>query len=273
MTIAAAFVCNNGVILGADTEVTRSATCKTYESKIHRIHPDVDVYLTYCGFPDYVRELIERVRDASGITRNPVDVMLTPDECFDLIRTLYQTDMEKETQKPPENVMWNELLVAVRRNMHYLFKAKYDYRITVYHLNGNSVVPVDRYATIGIGSDIGHAIFGPVYRQFAPTIEAAFDMINALRRVKTTVPGCGGPSDILMIENDSEWKFDSIPYDEIKQIESDCEFLDENLRYLYEWMPSSISDEGFEHNFEHLKKRLTARRSQPNRLNFPWKPS
>jgi 20S proteasome alpha/beta subunit len=45
MTIAAAFVCNNGVVLGADTEVTRSQSCKTYESKILSIHHDVDLYL------------------------------------------------------------------------------------------------------------------------------------------------------------------------------------------------------------------------------------
>ena len=60
MTIAAAFVCNDGVILGADTEVTRSAVCKTYESKILRINDNVDVYLTYCGNVDFVREMIER---------------------------------------------------------------------------------------------------------------------------------------------------------------------------------------------------------------------
>jgi 20S proteasome alpha/beta subunit len=124
MTIAAAFICHNGVVLGADTEVTRSLVSKTYESKIHGIHRSVDVYLTYCGGVDYVRELIERVREAAGITRNPVDVKLSPDECFDLVRTFYQSDMERELQKPPESVQWTELLVAVRRNMHHLHKAE-----------------------------------------------------------------------------------------------------------------------------------------------------
>lgn len=272
MTIAAAFICHNGVVLGADTEITRSSISKTYESKVHGIHHKVDVYFTYCGYPDYVRELIERVRETAGLIHNPVDVKLTPDECFELIRTLYQADMERELQKPPENVMWTELLVAVRRNMHYLFKAEYDYRTSVYHLNGNSVVPVDRYAAIGIGADIAHAVFGPIY-QHTSTLESAFNMIDALRRVKTTVPGCGGSSTVMTIANSGDYPIAVVPSNEIKQIEADCEFLDEQLRRLYQWFPSSIPDEGFEHNFSTLKKKLLERRSQPNRLKFPWKPS
>jgi 20S proteasome alpha/beta subunit len=271
MTIAAAFVCHNGVVLGADTEVTRSAISKTYEKKILGIHHNVDVYFTYCGNVDYVRELVERVRDEAGITRNPVDVKLAPDECYDLIRKFYQSDMEREAQKPPEDVIWTELLVAVRRNMHYLFKAEYDYRTTVYHLNGNSVVPVDRYAAVGIGADIAHAVFGPIY-QHASTVEAAFNMIDALRRVKSTVPGCGGLSTIMTIADSGDYPVDLVPSDEIKQIEADCEFLDQNLRYLYQWFPSSMPGDGFEHNFSTLKKRLSERRSKAGRLKYPYVP-
>jgi 20S proteasome alpha/beta subunit len=273
MTIAAAFVCHNGVVLGADTEVTRSPFSKTNESKIHGIHNNVDVYLTYCGGVDYVRELIERVRDASGITYNPVDVKLSPDECFELIRNFYQTDMAAELQKPAESVMWTELLVAVRRSMHHLHKAEYEYRTTVYHLNGGSVVPVDRYAAIGIGADIAHAVFGPIYQGHVGVLESSFNMVYALRRVKATVPGCGGNSTVMTIANAGDYPVDLIPSAELKQIEDDCEFLDNKLRMLYQWVPSSLTEEGFEHNFEVLKKRIIERRSQPNRLNFPWKSS
>jgi 20S proteasome alpha/beta subunit len=109
MTIAAAFVCNNGAVLGADTEITRSPFSKTYDSKILRIHHNVDLYLTYTGSVDFVREMIERVKEATGLVRNPVDKAPTPDECFDLIRSEYQAEMERELQKPPENVLWTEV--------------------------------------------------------------------------------------------------------------------------------------------------------------------
>jgi 20S proteasome alpha/beta subunit len=269
MTIAAAFVCNNGVVLGADMEVTRSAISKTYESKTLGIHSKVDVYLTYCGGVDYVRELIERVRDASGITHNPVDVNLKPDECFSLLKDFYQADMEKELEKPPENVQWTELLVAVRRDMYHLHKAEYEYRTTVYHLNGNSVVPVDRYAAIGIGADIAHAVFGPIYNSWSGILEASFDMIDALRRVKATGPGCGGCSTVMTIANYGDHPIDFVPSDEILQIESDCEFLDENLRFLYRWMSSPGSKQRFNKNISLLRKRLTERRATPGRLTFP----
>lgn len=271
MTIAAAFVCHNGVVLGADTEVTRTALSKTYENKILGIHADVDVYLAYCGNVDYVRELVERVRDAMGITHNPVDVKVKPDDCYELIRGFYQEDMRREAQKPPENIIWTELLVAVRRNMHYLYKAEYEYRTTVYHLNGDSTVPVDRYAAIGIGADIAHAVFGPIYQRRS-TLEATFDMIDALRRVKTTVPGCGGASTIMTLVNSGDYPVDLVPTEEIKQIEEDCEFLDKNLRHLYQWVPSSTPNERFEDTFSLLKKRILERRSKPGRLKFPFAP-
>jgi 20S proteasome alpha/beta subunit len=272
MTIAAAFICNNGVVLGADTEVTRSVTSKTYESKILRIHHNVDLYLTYSGNVDFVREMIERVKEKTGLVHNPVDTKPSPDKCFDLIRAEYQAEMERELQKPPDSIFWTELLVAVRRDMYHLHKAEYEYRTTVYHLKGQSVIPVDHYAAIGIGSEMGHAIFGPLYRKFALTLEGAFIMINALRRTKASVPGCGGSSNILMIANSGDWPIEEIPQAEIKQIEADCEFLDQNVGYLYEWFPSSLSKKGFEHNFRVLKNRLLERRSRPGRLKFPLLP-
>jgi hypothetical protein len=221
---------------------------------------------------DYVRELVERVRDAAGITHNPVDVKLTPDECFDLIRSFYQADVEAEAQKPPETVLWTELLIAVRRSMHYLHKAEYEYRTTVYHLNGKSTVPVDQYAVIGIGSDIAHAVFRPIYQGTTGTLEAAFGMIDALRRVKTTVPGCGGLSTVMRIANSGDYPVDAVPSDEIKQIEADCEFLDRYVRPLYHWVPSSMQSDRLERNLDMLKQRLVERHNQLGRLKFPYVP-
>lgn len=62
MTVAAGFVCNNGIVLGADSEITHSETSKTNESKIIRIHPSGDVFLTYSGDTYFVRDLVARLR-------------------------------------------------------------------------------------------------------------------------------------------------------------------------------------------------------------------
>lgn len=269
MTIAAAFICNDGVLLGADTEITYSDFSKAYESKILDIHHNVDLYLTYAGSPYFVREIIESVKKATGLLHNPVDIKPSPDECFNLLCGTYQTAYEREQQKPQEEAILTELLVAVRRDMHHLFKAEYEYRTTVYHLAGKDITPIDRYAVIGIGRDAARTLFDPFYQKFSLTTEGAFAMINAIRRTKASVPGCGGSSNILTIRNSGDWPVSEIGQDEIKQIEADQNFLDENLRNLYEWMPSSISDEGFEYNFNVLKRRIAERRSQANRLKIP----
>jgi 20S proteasome alpha/beta subunit len=56
MTVAVGLVCNNGVVLAADTEVTYvGGTGKRYESKIFPIRPEAGCYLTYTGNPDFAK--------------------------------------------------------------------------------------------------------------------------------------------------------------------------------------------------------------------------
>jgi hypothetical protein len=132
-------------------------------------------------------------------------------------------------------------------------------------------MPVDRYVAIGIGADIAHAVFGPIY-QSTNILDGSFNMIDALRRVKTTVPGCGGPSTLLTIANEGDYPIDTVPSNEIKQIEADCEFLDEKLRHLYQWLPSSLAHQKFDRNLSILSKNLRERRKQAGRLKYPYVP-
>lgn len=269
LTIAAGFVCHNGVVLGADSEITHSTSSKAYQSRIHKIHPDIGIHFVYAGDVADVRGLVEKTRKQTGLLHNPFGRLPTPDECFEIICAEYQAMIEKQLKKPADQVSWSELLVAVRQDMTHLAKAEIDFETTLYHLNGDQVTPVDRFEFIGIGNEVGRAIFDPLYQKES-VLESVFSIINAIRRVKTAVPGCDGPTHVLTVKNSGEWPIEEVGQLEIEQIEKDSEFLDKQLRLLYQWFPSSMPDESFGKNLDVLRRQMIEQRSKPNRVKFPY---
>lgn len=267
MTVAAGFVCNNGIVLGADSEITHSLTSRTNESKIFRIHPEGDVFLTYCGDTDFIKDLINQMRhfiETSGIAN------IDADDCLSLIRSIYEANMDKELGKPEAEIIWSELLVAVRRDKRHLFKAELEYETALYHLYGKKMIPVDRYAVIGIGNEIARSIFETRYSWIQHILEGAIVMVDALRRVKDAVPGCGGPTEIFAITGATNFFMHEFGAKEIKQIEADCEFLDSQLRYVYEWLPQCVSNNVLAENLERLTKRIDDRQNEPQRIRISF---
>jgi hypothetical protein len=72
MTVAAGFVCKNGIVLCADTEIT-AGTGKYQQSKIVHLHPDVS-YAVYAGDSTYGSQLYEtQARELIDISASLTD--------------------------------------------------------------------------------------------------------------------------------------------------------------------------------------------------------
>ncbi len=129
MTVAAGFVCSNGVILGADTELTLT-TGKTNESKIFPINPKQGCYITYSGDSYAAKDLI-----AKAVTKTKE---CSADECLALIESEYQHMIRVElAKKKAEPQSWFELLVTIRRDVREPFQIKvFDYESLLFHLYG-----------------------------------------------------------------------------------------------------------------------------------------
>jgi 20S proteasome alpha/beta subunit len=254
MTIAAGFVCANGVVLGADTELTFT-TSKANEGKIFEINPYHGCYVTYSGDSYAAKDLIARV--------TPQTQHYSPDECLAVIQAEYRNTIQIEMKKKnPDERSWFELLVTIRRDVREPFKAKLnDYRTSLYHLHGDRTLPIDRYVVIGIGQEFALSIFERRY-QCLTTLECAYILIDAIRQVKKSVQACGGSTNIVEIPDNGERPYENFGKLEIEQIEKECEFIEGLLNPLLLAFPSPMAGENFEKTMDWLTNRLRLRRAE-----------
>lgn len=253
MTVAAGFVCSNGVILGADTELTLT-TGKTNESKIFSINPKQGCYITYSGDSYAAKDLV-----AKAVTKTKG---CSADECLALIEGEYQGMIYREmAKKKADQKSWFELLLTVRRDVREPYKVKvFDYESSLYHLYGDRTMPIKKYGVIGVGQDVALSIFEHRYAPL-PTSECAYIMIDAIRQVKRSVQLCGGSTNIIEIPNTDELPYENFGKLEIAQIEDECDFLEGILNPLLLAFPSPMTGENFEGTVNWLVNRMKLRRA------------
>ncbi len=257
MTVAAGLVCHNGVVLSADTEITfLGGTGKKYEPKIFPINREMGCYLTYAGDPYFAKELVDRLREDTK--------RKDAEEILETIKREYRDMLEAQRKK--ENVeerssAW--VLVTLRKDIRQPFKeAIYDYRTSLYLARDDHFLKVDRYAALGIGEEQAAAIFDPLYLPLS-TRENAYVAVYAIQKVKRSVQGVGGPTEVIEILNDGSLPFANFGKQEIKQIEKEFDFLEKQLHPLLIAFPSEMTDVNFRGTLkrfcEELKKRRTER--------------
>jgi hypothetical protein len=254
MTVAAGFVCANGVVLGADTELTFT-TGKTNERKIFEINPYHGCYIAYSGDSYAAKDLIARVI--------PQTQHHPPGECLAIIETEYRNTIQAEMKKKNlDQRSWFDLLVTIRRDVREPFKTKlHDYRTSLYHLYGDRTLPIDRYAVVGVGQEFALSIFERRY-QCLSTLECAYILIDAIRQVKKSVQGCGGSTNIVEIPDSGDRPYENFGKLEIEKIEKECEFLEGILNPLLLAFPSPMTSEAFESTVDWLLNRLRLRRAE-----------
>jgi 20S proteasome alpha/beta subunit len=255
MTIAAGFVCQDGIVLGADTEMTLSRGGKTYERKIFEINANHGCYLTYSGDAYFVKELV-------GITQN--ETRHHPaHECLERVKQQYQSMLTGEETKEQDQRSWAELLVTIRTH------GQSGYKAFLYHLHGNRMFPVEHYAALGVGDEFGQAMFAPIYRNDTRMMWNALALIEALRKVKRSVGGCGGDTDILCV-NDNAFNPGTFwsPH-LINQSEEDFELLEEAMKSIIWSFSTPITDEAFQELVVRASERLVKHRQTPNRFKLP----
>jgi 20S proteasome alpha/beta subunit len=255
MTIAAAFACQDGVILGADTEVTLAGRGKVYEKKILEINENHGCYLTYCGDTYFVKDLVRRIQETAS--------SCSAEGCLEAVVGGYRSALSDESRKAADQQSWAELIISVRRHTRVGYKSQ------LFHLHGERVIPIGRYAAIGIGDEFAQAMFAPSYRDAAKMVNGSLALIEALRKVKESVTGCGGETNILCI-NDHPFNSGTMLGSEfVRQVEEDHKFLEESLRPLYWSFPASEGFEQVDKEIESAVTRLKNRKESAGRLRIP----
>jgi 20S proteasome alpha/beta subunit len=256
MTVAAGFVCNNGVVLGADTEITFPGGGKANESKLFRINREMGCYLTYTGIPDFAKELVDRLR---ARTKGQ-----DADEIIRIVRQEYKEMLEVQDKKPQEERTSAWFLVTVRRDVREPYKTKvYDYETELYVARNDNFFRVEKYFALGIGEELAAALFEPLYLRLG-TRENVYLMVYAIKKIKQSIQGVGGHTEIIEIPNSEVLPFADLGRLEVEQIEKDFTYLDEKLRPLLIAFPSDMTTKNFQLTLarftkvlkEHRKSRL-----------------
>ena len=261
MTVAAGFVCHNGVVLGADTEISFGVAGKRQESKIFPINRAMGCYLTYTGHSDFVKELVDRLREETK-NADTDEILATMKRCYQEMRDLQQ---QKTTA---EDRTWAHILITVRKDIREPWKAKLlNYDTWLYLARDDHFFRVEKYAVLGIGEEHAAAIIDPLYMRLS-TREVIYTALYAIRKVKQSVQGVGGPTELIEIVSNDSLPFADFGVEETQQIEREYEFLERELRPLLIAFPSEMVEENFQRTLDRFAQRLTEHRKQRKQLNL-----
>ena len=186
MTVAAAFACQDGAVLCADTQLTVPGWFKYPESKITVISKfKCRPFFVYAGDVDFSKMCIERIARKLADVLNPSSASITlPAAAADLLKeeaiTIYN-QYRKFCQL--------QLLIALQGKVS----------VYLYKLSGLSVSPILSYECIGAGASIARSVASVLYESSMQVKETSFVATYALGQAKKHSYGVGGQSQVVMI--------------------------------------------------------------------------
>ena len=210
MTIAAGFVCRDGVVLGADSQVTGS-TIKFSRDKVWVLPTrDASQYVAMAGAGDVV--LIRAVRDAlagsdrtSGLRHLAEALSLEgPDRTNPLnrlsnrLQTELRTFYEQHIYPAPN---WKKT-----RPLQFLLAVQAGGRAALFEQSGPTLAQTTAHVCIGSGSDLGQYLQESRAREW-DLADGQRAMAYLLKQVKQYSPYCGGDSTILRVPHEGEPRF------------------------------------------------------------------
>jgi 20S proteasome alpha/beta subunit len=257
MTVVAGFVCSNGAVLAADTEISFENGGKRNESKIFPINRTMGCYLTYTGYSDFVKELVDSLREET----KTVD---TAEEILTIIKNRYQNMTSRQQNKAlPEERSWAHVLVTVRKDVREPWKEKlHDYNTLLYLARDDHFFKIDTYAVLGIGENQAASIFEPFCNKYFSTRLAAYTAIDAIRKVKNSVQGVGGATELVEIMNDDSLPFADFGKEEVQEIEKEYEFFEKTAHPVLMAFVSNLSQEKLQAALGAFGHRLSKRRKE-----------
>ena len=111
MTIAIGCLCDDGLILGADTQLTAEGYHKDYRRKIHELDGDpVDAFVTYAGSPVFAQDFSDRILEGFCQLGDSDE----PSDARDAVANILGRYVESDVRN-------NHMLVGVRIRMYIDF--------------------------------------------------------------------------------------------------------------------------------------------------------
>lgn len=255
MTIAAAFRCNDGIVVCADSQETINDYLKVSVPKIE-IRPEGistrrGLFAVFVGaghaplIDKLVDEMWDAAENATGGLRETAKAMAAASRNY--YKELKGMFRDRDTEYPRA-----ELIYAINLKEELaLFKA-----------SGPIINRVKDYELAGIGDIIAKYISDRAVRTSGMTVNQAVILaMYVLNQTETYVEGCGGQHQIVVMKPGRKPE----PYDNWKQVAATAQmpFLDiQSMNIILSTPDLDLSNGEFEKKLHHLMKGLRHSRSQ-----------
>jgi 20S proteasome alpha/beta subunit len=249
MTLAAGFRCNDGIVLCADSQISQGEYGNRYKSKLFTLNNRTDCYLVYAGFTDFVRELVPQLEEIASKKEGSA-LLRDISKCYKAFHAKHYTRVPKSEKS------FADIIFSIREGK----------RISLHVGSGKHCFPEEEYASSGTGFPVAEPLFNAFYSPSMNIRQALHLSIYVLRYIKGIGSGVGGnTSAVLIADAPSFLPNDQLATEEIKEIESDYDFLHKQMGKFLLTYPDLAGSE-IASNLRRIASQLKRQRDKTNRL-------
>jgi hypothetical protein len=241
MTIAAGFLCRDGIVLCADTE-QQAWAMKLHGSKMGDFEcaNGDKVCYAYAGNTAFALSAVQKCQNRLQSTR----ITNTIVEIESILDREYRRNVLKHPDHATDGTLPYHLLLALWK--------RDDKKAKLYVTAQTSIHQSQNYECIGIGDSLGHYLIRPMFNRGMKDREALNMAAYALAMVKDYVPGCGGLSVFKILKDDGRIgtvtsAFDGT-FDLIEKYAKSYDYM--ARRFLMMMVDPTLEDEHFEMNVQ-----------------------
>jgi hypothetical protein len=202
VTIAAGFICNEGVVIAADSQETIVGYTKESKAKVHTITfpPTVERQglLTYvyagAGDTDYIETAMEGVDQALGPSRNFVEAVSAIDGSL--------IEFQAKRMAP-----WAAFRQEQRPFVELLIGLSVGSAFGLLHYSGTAFHRCQGHKAIGTGALLANSLMSTYCLSGDGVDKLVRLACYILHKVKKYVDGCGGYTQIAALRKDGDFTF------------------------------------------------------------------
>jgi hypothetical protein len=255
MTIALGFLCPDGIVLGADTQLTAEGSHKGYECKLfpHQF-PKWSAVVTYAGSPDFVKAFNGRLHVEMENAAQQWE--LTPSVVHDVVIEILRLFSLEESAN-------TELLCGftLPNVSTFILKTK-----------GTLVSEVHGHAYIGAGDSSVVRYLLPLLTRHgvnASAQQAALVGTYIIRVAKMYVDGCGGDTDMVILRPSGTLQAGSGQTTNAEQHQGMIEYFVSDVMSV---LALGMNESEFESRLALMSQRLRSERTELMRFFSPTRP-
>lgn len=196
MTIAAALPYENGILLCAESEHTGFAM-KFNAPKIGYFSaPCGPLIYTYAGNSEFAAAAVQKCAAA-------VVAVKDPDKLSGVLEKAHSVYYRKMVSLDPADASAAYWLLLCYRDARG--------KLLLWKTHESSIRRATGFCALGIGLELATYLVRPTYDAGLSEINAVHLAAYMLDRVKSHVPGCGGPSQFVLMRNDGSVHYPFLP--------------------------------------------------------------